>query len=264
MGQEERFGAPLPTTSKRASVPRRGASGAFEYLVGGGERYKSRYRAVEVLSCICFFYVLWLTSADIVVGLVSRAGLLLLVPPIALIAYLSADFASGVVHWAADTYGTRETPFIGPKFVAPFRDHHTDPLGITRHDFVEANGDNCLLALLVLVPAHIVLPTAHTAWATTLMLYLALFCCSGVLTSMIHGWAHRSDPPRIVRWLQGVGLVLAADHHELHHCAPHRSHYCITTGWLNPLLDRTRFFQRVERVLARLNIHPGTDTEVSR
>jgi len=34
-------------------------------------------------------------------------------------------------------------------------------------------------------------------------------------------------------------------------------YYCITVGFWNPLLDRTRFFERTERLLR--GVLPGTD-----
>ena len=67
-----------------------------------------------------------------------------------LLGYLAADLVSGLVHWAADTWGSPDLPVIGPAVLGPFREHHRDPLAITRHDFVETNGNNCLISLPVL------------------------------------------------------------------------------------------------------------------
>lgn len=71
--------------------------------------------------------------------------------------YVLADFGSGMAHWLFDRYGTVNTPVFGMGFVKPFREHHVDPKGITRHDFVETNGNNCivtapLLAFALLLP----------------------------------------------------------------------------------------------------------------
>jgi hypothetical protein len=41
---------------------------------------------------------------------------------------------------------------------------------------------------------------------------------------------------------------------------PYDTYYCITTGFWNPLLDRTRFFERVERLI-RHSV-PGTDSRL--
>jgi hypothetical protein len=47
---------------------------------------------------------------------------------------------------------------------------------------------------------------------------------------------------------------LSPEHHARHHAGTHDSPYCITTGWMNVALDRTRFFRILEFFLARLGI----------
>ena len=64
--------------------------------------------------------------------------------------WLVADFSSGFVHWLGDTFGTEEMPVLGSAFIKPFREHHVDPKGITRHDFIETNGNNCIVVCLFL------------------------------------------------------------------------------------------------------------------
>src|SRR5688500_3037660 len=37
---------------------------------------------------------------------------------------VAADFLSGLVHWAADTWGRDDLPVVGPLLLVPFRVHH--------------------------------------------------------------------------------------------------------------------------------------------
>lgn len=225
---------------------------ALEWWFGGGERFHSKYRFVEVLSVIAFAFVAGLLALDVGNALLRSPWTALLLVPALFAGLLAADLASGLVHWLADSYWRATTPFWGPKFVAPFREHHRDPLAITRHDFVEANCDNCLIAQLVLVPTWLFLPIGESVWATVIGAWVLFFANSVLLTSIAHGWAHRETPPAFARLLQRWGLVITPEQHAHHHGAPHKTHYCITTGWLNPLLDHTRFFRRLERVFDAL------------
>jgi hypothetical protein len=162
-----------------------------------------------------------------------------------------ADFMSGLVHWSADTYGTPTMPIFGG-FVRTFREHHADQVDITRHDFIETNGDVSIFSL----PAHISL-------LCVLESPFALFCLLGVFVgsyanSQIHKWAHQVERPWSVRLLQRTRVFLSPNHHCRHHSGAHVTHYCITTGWMNTLLDGVGFFRKLEWLLLKVGIRRST------
>jgi hypothetical protein len=167
--------------------------------------------------------------------------------------WVAADLVSGVVHWWADRIAAEDFPVLGPLFVRPFREHHEDPTSICRHDFVATNGNTGMVVLAFLVAACAWTPrgelSAGALFSSAGCLGLAVW--SG-LTNQIHQWAHEPSPPRVVRRLQGAGLLLKPAHHARHHRAPFARCYCITAGWLDPLLDGLGLFPALERALGRL------------
>ncbi|KAK2496686.1 hypothetical protein MC885_018554, partial [Smutsia gigantea] len=143
---------------------------------------------------------------------------------------LIADFLSGLVHWGADTWGSVELPIA---FIRPFREHHIDPTAITRHDFIETNGDNCLLY----------------PWECF------VFCLTifGTFTNQIHKWSHTYfGLPCWVILLQDWHIILPRKHHRIHHVSPHETYFCITTGWLNYPLEKMGFWRRLEDLIQGL------------
>ena len=165
----------------------------------------------------------------------------------ALLAYIAADLVSGVVHWAADSWGSPDLPVVGPALLRPFREHHRDPLAITRHDFVETNGNNCLGSLPALALAIWLSPGGDGTGSVFFAAFLGALVIWMLLTNQFHKWAHLpSQPPPLLAALQRWHLILPPAHHALHHARPFTSHYCITTGWLNWLLGWTRIFPALE------------------
>ena len=159
-----------------------------------------------------------------------------------------ADVISGVVHWAADSYGHARMPIFGG-FVRTFREHHSDQIDITRHDAIETNGDVFIFSS----PVHCVL----LCWVQSPLVLALIFgvFLGSYCNSQIHKWAHTEAPPTCVRALQRARVFLSPTHHARHHSGNHSSNYCITFGWMNPILDFTRFFRAAELVLAKLGIH---------
>jgi ubiquitin-conjugating enzyme E2 variant len=170
--------------------------------------------------------------------------------PLALFAgFLAADLASGVVHWFCDAWADPRWPMVGPALIRTFREHHSDASAIVRHDFAETNGATALIALLPLGIAQ-ALPTepGHT-WATLLAAFLGALAGFVACTGQFHKWAHHPRPPGLVRLLQRARLVLSPEHHARHHVPPFDRHFCITSGWLDPVLEHLGLFRRLDRLI---------------
>ena len=111
-----------------------------------------------------------------------------------------ADFASGVVHWGADTWGRADLPVIGPRLLVPFRVHHLNPDDFLRRRFLDTNGD----VAAVTIPALVVLMVIplDSAWAHVVAVGGFACCALGGMTNQIHQWAHMPSPPAVARALQ--------------------------------------------------------------
>jgi hypothetical protein len=164
--------------------------------------------------------------------------------------YLLADLLTGFVHWFCDTFFDETTPLIGPGLIAPFREHHRDPLLMTRHGFLELTGSSFrgLAPLLaVFVWRGDTLPALVSA-------FVLAVSAGAVTTNLLHRWAHDPAAPPIARGLQGLGLVLTPERHARHHAPPYAAAYCVTTGWMNPLCERLKIWSRAEAVLVALRL----------
>jgi Lipid desaturase domain len=160
-----------------------------------------------------------------------------------------ADFLSGLVHWAADNWGSEDWPVVGG-FIGPFRHHHVEPQAMVHHGFLERFGDNVIASMpLFLGGACVDGGPAWMVFASTFWLAAAYWILA---TAQFHAWAHADDPPRIARRLQRLGLILSPEHHQHHHNPPHNSHYCITTGWCEPVLRWIRFFRALELLITAI------------
>ena len=170
--------------------------------------------------------------------------------PFALIAGIAAaDFLSGLVHWAADTWGRADLPVIGRRVLLPFRIHHLNPDDFLGRSFPDTNGDPAA-AVVPLLLFVLWMPLHTAAWQAAAVFCLSL-CAFAGMTNQIHQWAHMPSPPHAVRILQQTRVVLPRAAHAAHHSGKYDAHYCITTGWWNRPLEALRFFRRLEAVITR-------------
>lgn len=213
--------------------------------------YSPWYRAVEVSGIFGFFLFLGLMaleSGKALTGPFADQAWWVL-PGVILAGILAADFISGLFHFLADNFGDEDIPILGPNVIRPFREHHVDPRAMTRHDFVETNGNNCLICVWAMALAWAVVPATEQLWALCFLSFFTTLVWGVFLTNQIHKWSHTESCPALVRKLQDWHLILPPPHHDVHHTPPFDTYYCITTGWLNAPLHWVRFFPRLEAFL---------------
>ena len=209
--------------------------------------YSPAIRAMEIASIVTFvsleLFLVYRVWGNAFLSMPLVLGALLL-------GYLAADFVSGFVHWAGDTWGSTQMPVLGKAFIRPFREHHVDEKAITRHDFVETNGNNCLVSIPVAILA-VLLPHTSATW-----LFVSAALGSMIFwvmaTNQFHKWSHLDNPPAVIAFFQRVHLILPPAHHHIHHTAPFNKYYCITVGWLNRPLQLIQFFPLAERLITRV------------
>ncbi len=207
------------------------------------------YKIIEFISVCLFggFAIAFLMELVVNASILSAWWIVLIALIVPVISYIGADLVSGVVHFLGDTFGSETTPIIGPNFIHPFREHHVDEKAITRHSFLEVNGTNSFLSLFLLIPMYYWLNVASSAGnflLGELIWFLLIFI---FLTNQIHGWAHLDNPPRFIKLLQKYRIILSPTHHQVHHTAPFRTYFCITSGWLNPIIGKTGIFDRIAK-----------------
>jgi hypothetical protein len=210
------------------------------------------HRSVEIFAIGASFLLMGLCLWQVREGF-SAPYSALLVTTCVFLGYLFADFMSGVVHWAGDRLGSERTLIFGPGIIKPFRDHHSDARGITRHDFIETNGNNCMAIVLALgIWAALPVPFSTLWFSLTVTLVVASFATFG--TNQFHKWAHFPEErkPRFMKVLQRWHLILPTEHHNIHHTWPHEKYFCITTGWMNWPLTKIRFFEGMEWFVERV------------
>ncbi len=158
---------------------------------------------------------------------------------------LLADFVSGAVHWAEDTYA-RYKPRRKLRLLNLIaRDnevHHRQPRAFLRRSWWQSSWDLLLLGAVILAAAFAM---GH------LNVAVLLFVVLSINANQMHKWAHRNprENPRVVTWLQRLHLLQSPRHHGKHHGGKKDSHYCVVTIFLNPLLEEVNFWRRLEKLV---------------
>jgi len=210
---------------------------------------KSKQIADVVVACVWTAFAIRLFSKIIYAQVMgSYADSVFLILYVACGALL-ADFLSGMIHWACDTYGTLNTPFVGKTLIRSFREHHVDPTAITRHPFAETVGNSFFVTLPWVATASLI--DINSYWFSPLIIFWSVVMFWMAFTNQIHKWAHTYNPPTFVKYLQKSRIILQGKTHNYHHFSPYDRDYCITTGWLNPLFLRLDLWKKMEAIITK-------------
>jgi plasmanylethanolamine desaturase len=160
-----------------------------------------------------------------------------------IVTVLAADLAAGFIHWVEDAYVREDWPVVGRLIARPNILHHHLPRHFTRKTWLESCWDQLLIAGLLVWVAGLL------GWLTWHVFLFALLVGNA---NEIHKWAHRSrrENGPVISLLHDLRLLQTPRHHARHHTDPKDSHYCVITDFLNPPLERIRFWTRLE-VLVR-------------
>jgi len=211
-------------------------------------KYTKSKRTVEI-TCCCVALSLFFISLIRVCNWYFFQNIWVFLCACVLSMYM-ADFFSGIVHWAADTWGSLDTPVLGGSIIRSFREHHIEPTAICRHDVFEVNGDNCMLISPLLLLTACMPPKQQDLYYLFIHSFLILVCFWVGITNQIHKWTHTYKPSKFVSLMMDMGIILSRKDHAVHHRNPFDKYYCITNGWLNPVLANINFWKRLEAVVS--------------
>jgi len=157
---------------------------------------------------------------------------------------VAADFLTGVMHWAEDTWlAPGRSALLDRYIVRDNIEHHRRPGSIRSGTYWETNRVTIVLAAAGVAGCAL----GHVAaWHPYLLLSLLSH------SNQVHKWAHSSKVPAAVRTLQSVGVLQSPAQHARHHKNPYATNFCAITDFVNPALDRIAFWRALEWMIERL------------
>ena len=167
-----------------------------------------------------------------------------------------ADLIVGFVHWLEDNYGQEDWPLIGKTVIAPNLLHHSKPKDFCKNNWWQSADYQVMGALAICVAASFM---GLLTWQLIAVLALA------VNGNEVHKWSHRSrkENGKIISWLQDQKLIQSRRQHGHHHGGDRNTHYCTLTEWVNPILEKIKFWRALEWCIERATgVSPRVDPDV--
>lgn len=163
---------------------------------------------------------------------------------------LLTDFITGTVHWWEDAYGNPSWKLLGKSVVVPNLEHHQYPRKFLKHGMWPRIRLSFIIAMSLGTIAYLF---GVLIWEVAFVLVYAS------LANEIHAITHKTDKEngRLICWIQKTGLIQTRRMHGHHHTSPYDVNYCVMTNYLNPVLNKTRFWIGLEWVVQLFGIKPS-------
>jgi len=169
-----------------------------------------------------------------------------------LVGLFAADFISGLLHWAFDTWFDEEQGTFA-RLVVIVREHHIYPQNIFQYRFRDESGPIALASLAFTAPVYgVVMLSAAGPGAIGLAAIVACLVVSFCMALMLqcHKLGHRKARSKVLRILQKMHLIMGPRHHGQHHRDNHDIRYCLINGWADLVFDKIGFWRWLERSVA--------------
>jgi Lipid desaturase domain len=164
--------------------------------------------------------------------------------------YFCADFASGLVHWAMDTWFSGAV--LG-RAVAIAREHHTHPRNILAYGFLEhAALGSAPSAVFIGLSATITACHANSPTSYFFMIIWLVTSTCLLFGTSLHNLGHKRPRSALVRMAQTMHLIISPEHHLVHHRGGQIARYCVINGWANYPCDRLHVWRGLERLVRTL------------
>lgn len=160
-----------------------------------------------------------------------------------LICWLISDFIAGIFHWVEDRYDFSNLPLVGgfidDQILKPNANHHLHPQDFTKNGFWYRNYTNFVPSFIVGLLVFLYNP------------YLSTPIFMSAFGNQVHYLSHRQGKvSEFTATLQEIGIFQSPKQHSLHHTNPYDSYYCPMTDFINPILQRINFWEKLENFVS--------------
>jgi hypothetical protein len=162
--------------------------------------------------------------------------------------YVVADLSTASFHWFEDTYFDYNSKIPIVSSLAKDNElHHYFPRAIVGYSYYE----NIRETLIIITILYLLIYFFNNKTFLNYPYFYITFFIFSVMSNIIHKWAHmrECELPKIILLLQNIGFLGNHPLHRLHHAGDSSQSYCVISSYLNPILDKIKFWRILEYII---------------